>query len=361
MTHAQTLAEMGRFPEALEEAQKAVQTSQNRPHVKAQATSLMGDLLASGPKPDFRKALSLHTQAIQLADPLSSDPHPAIRMAAKEVLIDAHLGAAHDIAWGEWKEKPRAVTKWLERAVAVADDLVNNEGGSQEQLFRVYTRALGAYVGVRGGIDPEPTIAAVIDTGEKLIAAARDPGHKAQLQWELGMALYDAVQTCQMRGDHDGALKHGQIGRRIPGAGQRGETFARRRVFCLGRLYFRLGTIHAMRDHDHKAAVDWFDKATPLLERSSPEDLAADLGRHGESFVSMGVSYWEAGQREKAVAVTQKGIKWMEQAVKQGTLDDSALAIPYGNLAAMHRQLGAADKANHFQELASRAKGETLK
>jgi len=27
----------------------------------------------------------------------------------------------------------------------------------------------------------------------------------------------------------------------------------------------------------------------------------------------------------------------------------------------MHRQLGDADKANHFQELASRVKGETLK
>ena len=65
-------------------------------------------------------------------------------------------------------------------------------------------------MGVRGGIDPEPTIAAAVDTGEKLIAAARDPGHKAQLQWELGMALYDAVQICQMRGDHDAALKYGQ-------------------------------------------------------------------------------------------------------------------------------------------------------
>ena len=106
--------------------------------------------------------------------------------------------------------------------------------------------------------------------------------------------------------------------------------------------------------------MGWFDKAAGLLEPLSAEDVATDLGRHGESFVSMGVSYWEAGQREKAVALTQKGIKWMEQAVKQGTMNSSALAIPYGNLAAMHRQLGAADLANHFQELASRVKGEKL-
>ncbi len=75
----------------------------------------------------------------------------------------------------------------------------------------------------------------------------------------------------------------------------------------------------------------------------------------------MGVSYWEVGQRQKAVELTQKGIKWMEQAVKQGTLDNSALAIPYNNLAAMHRQLGSTDQADRFQEMASRAKKEKLK
>ena len=101
VTRAQTLAQVGRLSEALAEAQKAAETSQKRLHVKARALCLVGDLLASGPKPDYKQALSFHTQAIQIADPLTRDPHPAIRLAAKEVMIDAHLGAAHDIAWGE--------------------------------------------------------------------------------------------------------------------------------------------------------------------------------------------------------------------------------------------------------------------
>ena len=174
------------------------------------------------------------------------------------------------------------------------------------------------------------------------------------------MALYDAVQICQMRSDHDNALKCGQ---------QAAEYLAKANetkqspssAFMLGRLYFRLGTIHAVRDHDHRAATVWFDKAIPLLERPSPDDLGPDLGRHGESFVSMGVSYWEADQQRKAVELTEKGIKWMEQAVKQGTLDPSALAVPYNNLAAMHRKLGSIDLADRFQEMASRAKKEKLK
>ncbi len=119
--------------------------------------------------------------------------------------IDAYLGAAHDIAWGEWKDKPKAVTRWLERAKAVADDVVPNEGGSEEQLFRVYARALAAYVGLRDAIDPAADATGLMETGEKLVAAARDPGRKARLQWELGMALYDAVQICQMRSEADKA------------------------------------------------------------------------------------------------------------------------------------------------------------
>ena len=123
VTRAQALAQVGRFPEALVEAQKAVEGSEKRPHVRARALCLIGDLSASGPKPDYKKALASHTQAIQMADPLTSDPHPAIRVAAKQVLVDAHLGAAHDIAWGEWKEKDKAVVRWLQRAVTVSEDL----------------------------------------------------------------------------------------------------------------------------------------------------------------------------------------------------------------------------------------------
>ena len=360
VTHAQVLAQLGRLPEAINEAQKAVDSSEKRPHVKARALCLVGDLTASGAKPDYKKALAFHTQALQLADPLTNDPHPAIRMAAKEVVIDAHLGAAHDIAWGDWKGKDKAVARWLERAVTVAEDFVKIEGGSQEQVFRVHVRAMAAYVGVRNGIDIEPTVKAVVSTGDALIAATRDPAHKAQLQWDLGLALYDAVQICQMQADHDDALKYGkQSAVYLAKANEIKQSPSS--AFLLGRLYFRIGTIHALRDHDHSVAVGWFDKAIPLLERPSPEDLASDLGRHGETFVSMGVSYWESNQREKAVALTEKGIKWMEEAVKQGSLDRPALAVPYSNLASMHRKLGSGDKADQFQEMASRAKKATMK
>jgi tetratricopeptide (TPR) repeat protein len=355
VTRAQILAQVGRLPEAIEEAQKAVATSAKRPHVKARALCLVGDLWASGPKPDYKKAFTFHSQSLQLADSLTSDPHPAIRIAAKEVLIDSHLGAAHDIAWGDWKEKNQAVARWLDRAVRVANDLVTNENSSPETVFHVQIRAMAAHVGLRGGIDPEPTAVALVKTGNELIAGANDPLHKAQLQWEVGMALYDAAQICQMRSDYQNALKHGQqAAEYLAKANETKQSSSS--AFLLGRVYFRLGTIQALGNHDHGSAVGWFDKALPLLERPSPNELAGDLGRHGEAFVSMGVSYWEAGQREKAVALTEKGIRLMEQAAQQHTFDRALLAVPYNNLASMHRSLGSPEMAKRYQEMASRAK-----
>jgi len=360
VTLAQSLAQAGRLDEAIVEVRKAVAASDSRPYLKARALCILGDLLASGSKPDYKKAIAHHTQAIQLADPFANDPHPAVRVEAKEVLVDAHLGAAHDIAWGEWKEKEKAVARWLERAAAVADDLVRVEDGSREILFRVHCRTLAAYVGIRGDYDPNPAAKAAVAAGDALIASAADPSHKAQLQSELGMALYDALQIRQMQSDHAGALQFGE--KAVPYLSEAHKAGAPSVTSTLlGRLYYRLGAIQAIQNADHRAAVAWFDKAVPLLDRPETEDAAFDRGRHGEAFIGMGVSYWETGQRSKAVELTQRGIQWMEQAVRQGTLDQSALAIPYNNLAAMHRQLGSADKAKEFQEMAGRVKKEKLK
>jgi tetratricopeptide (TPR) repeat protein len=316
-------------------------------------------LAASGPKPDYGKAIQYHMQAVKAADALAADRHPAIRVAAKEVLLDAHLGAAHDIAWGTWKEKEKAVAKWLSLAEGFAQDLVQNEGSSEEHRFRVYTRALAACVRMGGSLDPAKWAELAVRTGEQLIATCDDPLRKSQLQWDLGMALYDALQIYQTRNDHDTALKYGEWAVEYLERSDRQEQ-SPKNSYLLGRLYFRLGAVYAIRDQNHRVAITWFDKAVPLLEKPTPGTSFKDPGRHGETFVSMGVSYWESGQRERAVALTQRGIKLMNEAVKQGSLEESALAVPYENLASMHRRLGSDEKAERFEEMATKIKGTPL-
>lgn len=356
-TRAQVLGQAGQYAEAVAAATRALETSERRPHVKARALCLLGDLAAAGPKRDYKQALDYHTEAIKTADPLAASPHPAIRLAAKDVLVDAHLGAACDIAWGVFKQKETAVPKWIGRAAAFADEIIANDGGGEEYRFRIAARALAACAGAQGKLDPAEWAAKAVETGERLIAAAQEPGHKQQAAWNLGMALYDALQTCQLRSDNQKALQYGEMAVRYleQGGAARQQTLAY--SYLLGRVYFRLGAIHAVGEQNHRAAVTWFDKATPLLSKPVPEEALADLARHGETFVSMAVSYWEVGQREKALDLTNRGAALMEKAVEDGTADRSILAVPYGNLATMHQALGQQTQARQFAEMAAQNKG----
>ena len=62
----------------------------------------------------------------------------------------------------------------------------------------------------------------------------------------------------------------------------------------------------------------------------------------------MGVSYWESGDRDTAIELTQAGAELMQEAVQTGGMEIVALAVPYGNLAAMHQHMGNGEKAKHF-------------
>jgi tetratricopeptide (TPR) repeat protein len=354
LTRAQIFGQAGRFPEAMRDAERGIALSGERLHVKARAQCLMGDLLGSGPKPDYKRASEYHIQAIKTADPLAASPHPAVRLPAKEVLIDAHLGAAHDVAWGPWNQKQMAVPTWLGRASAFAEELIKSDGGTNEHRFRVATRALAACVGTQGKLDPDPWCEQAVRVGEELIQTA-EAGPRRQFQWELGMALYDAVQICQTRNDRDKALKYGQQAIEYLEKAQSGRGTPAD-AYLLGRLYFRLGSIHSLGKQDHKSAIAWFDKAVPTLQRVIAEGAPVDLGRLGETFVSMGVSYWETGQRQEAVKLTQQGVELMENAVKQGQLSRSALDVPYANLATMHRHLNQDREAEKYLERSSATK-----
>jgi tetratricopeptide (TPR) repeat protein len=292
------------------------------------------------------------------ADPLTADPHPAIRLPAKEVLIDAHLGAAHDIAWGNWSKKQTTVPIWLKRATAFAEDLIQSDGGTPEHRFRVATRALSTCVGAQGQIDPTEWVDQVLRVGQELVGASVSPTQKRQLQWELGLALYDAVQIYQMRNQRELSLKHGERAIEYLEAA-RGNRSAPTDAYLLGRLYFRLGSIHALGEHNHRAAITWFDKAVPVLQQAATEVAPFELGRLGETFVSMGVSYWESGQRDNAVKLTQSGVELMEKAVAAGEYQKSALDIPYANLATMNRQLGRDAEAVKYTERSTRQPGAT--
>jgi hypothetical protein len=52
--------------------------------------------------------------------------------------------------------------------------------------------------------------------------------------------------------------------------------------------------------------------------------------------------------------LTQHGIALVTQGVKDRSLEEEALVVPYSNLAFMHRELGNVKQAESYTEMATR-------
>ncbi len=354
LTASVLYADSGQYDKALDQSKQALALAAARPELKACALNQMGDQLTAGPKPDFKRALPLHMEAIKLAEPLAHDRRPTARRLAQESLIVAHLAAARNIAWGNWKMKKKMVPAWLNRADELATQFSSEGATSVDMRLRVCREALAACVGMEGDLDPTPWAEKVVALSTPLLAETEDPLRRRQLQWDVGSALYDALQVLHTSGDSEQAMKYGTMAVERLEAGAEGRQLEPVEAYVLGRLYFRVGAVCALHLKDAQQAVTWFERAIPLLERPLPAAAQADAGRHGESFVSMAVSYWAVGSHEEAVRLTRVGLKLMEQAVKDGTLEENTLSVPYTNLATMHRFLGDEEQADAFSEMANK-------
>jgi tetratricopeptide (TPR) repeat protein len=353
LTKAEILGESGDFTAAQQACRHLLQRPNLPPELKARALCLSGDFLANGPDRDYPSAIKQHLAAIQAAEPLAKSPRAAIRRVAKHTLVQANLGVANDIAWGYWQQKDKVVPKWLVAAHDAAEDLINHEGADESLHLLVLRRALAASAGTQGKLDPVAWTKEVVATGRRLIDASDDPWRRSRLEWEVGLALYDALQADQARGYHDHALSNSSMVVKHLESSLKQRQATPHSTHLLGRLYFRIGAIYAVDLNDHRLAVTWFQKSLPLLERPLPTTAVADVGRLGESFVSMGISYWEANQREEAIRLTHHGISLVMQGIKDRVISPDALAVPYSNLAFMHRELGDAKQAESYAQMAS--------
>ncbi len=360
LTEARIIARTGDFKRAFAETTAVANSLPATSHLKALAADQLGDLIAKSPRPDYKQALKHHMEAIRIAGALATDQQVAIRRAAKHILFDAHLSAANDICWGHWKKKDAVVPRWLGRASSAAEDLILNEGASEELRFQLARRTLSAYAGAAGLFDETATADRLQLTSKTLIAASTDAGYRARIEWETAQGLYQALVKAHSRGAFRQGQGYAQAALSAYEAGAQGRQPAAQLSHFAGRLYFRLGALHAVVAKDHIAAIEWYAKAIPLLEQPVPDSFDTDGAKQGEAFISMGVSYWHSGRRDEALKLTTEGVHLFEKAVNQGLVDESQLKIPYDNMASMYSELGNAEKSKEFAEMAARLKAETL-
>lgn len=357
---ARCLCDLARYDRAVAEARKVLELPEVAPLHRAEAFEEMGQLAALGSAEVSDRSIQLHSKAIEIADRLANSENPETRHAAQCVLIDAHLAIATQIAHGNFQDKSQAVPQWIERASALTEALIDEDESYLPRRLQVAVSALAAATNLDQPINPKLWVEEAEGTVKALLAETPDVLTSSQYDWQLGLAYLHAADIEHLRSDAASAKAFGKLaeeklcdlsGRRdeLPDTG-----------YTMGRLYFQIGAVYAVHEEDHTSACKWYDQAVDLLLNPVPVTTLAVPQQHGDALVSMGVSYWRTGDRERAVELTLAGVDLIEEAVDAGLLGSAALSIPYENLAAMYQALGKTEPAARYQLLARKVSGNLV-
>ena len=325
------------------------------PLVAAQTERLLGRAALAGKTPDHKEAVERFAESIRRATPLLAKRSPGLQSAAREVLLDAHLGTAEAIANGTWQQKARVIPKWIGRAETLVKEFKGTEAETQVLELQLCRGALTASAGSIDSVEPLPWVRRLLDLRDRMSATVTDPWRRRQLDWEVGRGLADALAAAQKRGDDTDVLENATLTAAFleRGAEQRELTATERHD--LGELMFRIGILHSLQRGDHATAVTWFDRTVPLWEGAEGLPADGDPGRRGESLVSMAISYWQVDRRDDALTLSRRGAELMVAAVDARKLEERALAVAYGNLSTMYAEEGDDARSRTFAEMASRA------
>lgn len=355
LKHAGVLLALDRPDEARAVLDRVNTLADTSPLVMAQVSRLGGRIELARKTPDFQKAVDQFAEAIRRGSPLLTKRSPAIQAAAREVLLDAHAGTALAIARGTWQQKSRVIPKWISRAEALVAEFKGEELERQQLEMQLCRGALTVAAGTTEAIEPLPWVKRLLELRDRMGATVPDPWRRRQIDWEVGQGLADALAAAQKRGDATDMLDNATLTAAYleRGAEQRELTANERKD--VGDLMFRIGIMHSLQRGDHATAVTWFDRAIPLWNDNARFERDGELGRLGESYVSMAISYWQVARREDAVTLSRRGVDLMVAAVDKSQLDERALAVPYGNLATMYAEQGDDQQSRNYAEMASRA------
>lgn len=351
---AKLLAHQNKYAEAVATTNKVLDAAEITDLTKIAAKNYLGYLLSVASVPNFKESMKNYGEAIKSADSLVEGESREVRVAAKRALVDAHLGAADNIARGPWKRNQEVSQKWVARAAELADELI--EGGDFDESLRwvLQQKKLSVLAGALSTDDPAPTVKELIRLSKNLIADCEDPLFRARVQFQTGLALIDAAQLQHWRRKADLAIEYATIGIKLLETATEQRDVTAVHEYRLGRAYFLIGSVYSILRGDHKQAVTWFSKAEAKLRAPLPEVLGYEMNVHGDRFISMGVSFWQIDKREKAAELTKHGIGILQKAVKSGIAKPAVLKIPYGNYGNMQKQLGNDDEARRYVENAAK-------
>ena len=356
LTRARLYAKTNRIRTGMDEVQEVIRELDLPAELAGRAHNLLGDMYAIGRKADHQQALKHHLKAIDFAVKVVSDERFAVRRAAKHVLVNAHGSIARDIAMGNFQRQSEVVPKWLLRATEMADEFISDDQGDDLLQMQIFRDTLASYAELAsGGFDASIAIDEALKTGRAMIGKSSDRYYEIQVERMLAESLFHAAKIQRHRGEYDTALKFANNALALLDASRAEWDLVAHDHYLEAQLLFLAGSVYAVRDNNHFEAVDYYEKARRLLANAPgfTSPLYSDRS-HGEMYVSMGLSYWETDEQDEAMQLTLQGATIMKDAVEDGTLKLEAMAVPYGNLAAMHSERGNSSKSQEFAELVAK-------
>lgn len=355
MTRARLYAKTNRLQSGISEVKSVIDEIDLPNELAGRAHLLLGDLLAIGPEADHQEALKHHLKAIDFASKPVEDRRFAVRRMAKHVLVSAHMSVARDIAMGNFQRQTEVVPKWLLRATEMADEFISDDKGDELLQMLIFRDTLASYAELQvGTFDAGVATEEAIRAGKKIIASATDDHFKMHVERVLAETLLHTAKISRSRGKYEMALQHANNALAlIENTSKHWEDMGHDK-YLEAQLYFVIGSVHAIHESEHDEAVKWYAKARSTFVASNFASPLYSARGHGEMYVSMGLSFWENGDREKAIQLTQTGAELMKEAVETGSLQLKAMSVPYGNLATMHGKLGAADKSKEYAKLVAK-------
>ena len=363
MKHGGILLALDR-PEEARAVVESVKASPNTPPlVTAQVERLLGRIELAGTTPDYQKAVEHFAEAIRRSSALLAKRSPAVQQAAREIMLDAHLGTAQSIAQGTWQQKSRVIPKWMARSEAVVAECKAEQTVQQTLELQLCRGALAVAAGSADSFEPLPWVKRLLEVRDRMGETVKDPWRRRQIDWEVGLGLLDALAAAQLRGDASDMLDNATLtAAYLERGGEQRELTDKERKNA-GDLLFRIGIMHSLQRGDHATAVTWFDRVIPMWEGNPRLDRDREAGQLGESYVSMAISYWQVDRRDDAMALSRRGVDLMVAAVDSKQLEERSLAVAYGNLSTMYAEQGDETKSQTYAEMASRAEasGSTVR
>jgi tetratricopeptide (TPR) repeat protein len=326
-----------------------------QPLVAAQSERLLGRIALADRTPDYQKGVEHFAEAIRRATPLLAARSASVQKAAREVLLESHLGTALAIAKGTWQQKSRVIPKWIARSEAIVNELKATAEDRSALELQLCRGALAVAAGSSDSIEPLPWVKRLLEVRERMGEGMTDPWRRRQIDWEIGQGLSDALVAAQKRGDASDMLDNATLTAAYLDRGAEYRELTPVEKKNAGGLHFRIGILHSLQRGDHATAVSWFDKTIPLWEDNPAFARDGENGQLGESLVSMAISYWQVERRGDALKLSRRGVDLMVEAVDQKQLDERSLAVAYGNLSTMYAEQGDDEQSKNYAEMASRA------